>query len=260
MLKDLILDLKPQGCTVRSHLKRIVNKLKLKLLRISPRNKNHQLNDQKRFTYSQCGEDVIVEYIFRLKGISQISYLDIGAFDPFYLSNTALFYVLGSSGLVIDPSPGIELKFKRLRPRDAVLPIAVALSDETLKYYEFSDQTLNTTSEQEMKDLLKAGKHLIRTSSVQAMRINDIIRKNFHGICPDFLSIDIEGMDLKILKTLDFDSYRPKVICMETVKYSPVGRGEKISDAISFLTTHGYQEYAFTGLNSLFVDFAFWQG
>ena len=259
MFKNLILDWRAQGCSARSYVKRIVYKLRLKPTRISFRNKFHDWDDQKRFTYSQCGEDVIVEYIFRLKGISQISYLDIGAFDPFYLSNTALFYILGSSGLVIDPSPGIELKFKRLRPRDAVLPIAVALSDDTLKYYEFSDRTLNTTSEQEMKDLLKAGKHLIRTSSVQAMRINDIIRTNFHGICPDFVSIDVEGMDLKILKTLDFESYRPKVICMETVKYSPVGRGDKISDAISFLMTHGYQEYAFTGLNSIFVDLAFWE-
>ena len=42
-------------------------------------------------SYSQCGEDLLVDYIFKLRGIERPSYLDIGAHDPYYLSNTALF-------------------------------------------------------------------------------------------------------------------------------------------------------------------------
>ena len=46
-------------------------------------------------SFSQCGEDLIVNYIFNLRGISLPSYLDIGANHPYFISNTALFHKKG---------------------------------------------------------------------------------------------------------------------------------------------------------------------
>ena len=46
-------------------------------------------------SFSQCGEDLIVDYVFKARGVGRPSYLDIGAHHPYWLSNTALFYERG---------------------------------------------------------------------------------------------------------------------------------------------------------------------
>ena len=52
-------------------------------------------NNFLRKSYSQCGEDLLVDYIFKLRGITQPTYLDIGANHPYFISNTAKFYQQG---------------------------------------------------------------------------------------------------------------------------------------------------------------------
>lgn len=42
-------------------------------------------------SYSQCGEDRILAFIFRSLGIDKPSYLDIGAHHPYMLNNTMYF-------------------------------------------------------------------------------------------------------------------------------------------------------------------------
>ena len=42
----------------------------------------------------------------------------------------------------------------------------------------------------------------------------------------DFLNIDLEGHDYQVLKTIDFNKYNPKLICIEILQKS--ADGEKI--------------------------------
>ena len=55
-------------------------------------------NPFRKTSFSQCGEDCIVDFMFKFKKIEKPSYIDIGAFHPFELSNTAKFYLTGSRG------------------------------------------------------------------------------------------------------------------------------------------------------------------
>lgn len=55
--------------------------------------------------YSQCGEDKIVDLLFKKLSITNPSWLDIGAGDPSVLSNTAMFYEMGLRGVNIEPNP-----------------------------------------------------------------------------------------------------------------------------------------------------------
>ncbi|MBL0133475.1 MAG: FkbM family methyltransferase [Chitinophagaceae bacterium] len=73
---------------------------------------------------------------------------------------------------------------------------------------------------------------------------------------PDFLSIDIEGLDLSILKSLDFQSYRPKVIYVECVEFSTDHRGGKNKELVDFLLTKGYFIFGDTYINTIFCDTA----
>jgi hypothetical protein len=56
---------------------------------------------------------------------------------------------------------------------------------------------------------------------VKLISINSIIDRGFGGIAPHFLSIDAESVDFEILRTLDFDRFRPWVICTEKSRPAP---------------------------------------
>ena len=59
----------------------------------------------KKISYSQLGEDLIIEFVFNGIGINKINYLDIGAHHPIEINNTYLFYLKGSYGVLIEPDP-----------------------------------------------------------------------------------------------------------------------------------------------------------
>ena len=56
-------------------------------------------------SYAQCAEDLIIRFAFDQMGIRKPVYLDIGAHDPIFLSNTYLFYKKGSRGVCVEPNP-----------------------------------------------------------------------------------------------------------------------------------------------------------
>jgi hypothetical protein len=87
---------------------------------------------------------------------------------------------------------------------------------------------------------------------VPLISINKIIKENFESF-PDFLSIDIEGLDLDVLKSLDFNHYPIPVICVETCKYSENHIRPKDHSISDFLLTKGYEVYADTYINTIFV-------
>ena len=63
--------------------------------------------------------------------------------------------------------------------------------------------------------------------------------------------IDVESLDLAILRTLDFARYRPRIICTETLLPAT---GRMRTDTAEFLTQQGYESRAMTLANPIFVD------
>jgi hypothetical protein len=94
---------------------------------------------------------------------------------------------------------------------------------------------------------------LIKTEKIKVRGFNSVVEEyKFQKV--DFLTIDAEGMDSEIIKSIDFSFVRPKVICFESVEHDPSGRGARRIELQDFLISLGYVEYAFTGLNSIMVD------
>jgi sucrose-6-phosphate hydrolase SacC (GH32 family) len=83
--------------------------------------------------------------------------------------------------------------------------------------------------------------------------INHVI-SNYFTECPDFISIDVEGWDLQILKTLDFEKYNPAVFCVETLAYNNDGSTYKIKEIYDFLNGQGYFPYKETYANTIFLN------
>lgn len=208
-----------------------------------------------KVSYSQCGEDLIVRYVFDFLKIPTPTYLDIGAHHPTFLSNTFLFYQQGSSGLNIEPDPKLFEPFPKQRSRDTNLNIGISDQEGDLPFYVMSAPTLNTFSEVDARAAVAQGRIKIeKIFPVKVRPINAVLQEFLPGVPLDFLSIDVEGLDFAILSSMDFNRWRPKVICAETITYSEANRGEKIPEIAGLLHKLGYEAYADTHINTIFVD------
>lgn len=209
-------------------------------------------------SFSQCGEDRIVKYVFNLRGIQKPSYIDIGAHDPFYLSNTALFYKDGARGINIEANPQLFENFKINRPEDINLNIGIGSKEDESDFYIMMDSSLSTFSKHEANLLTKHGKELNEIKRLKLMTLTSVLAQYNNGLFPDFMSLDVEGFDFEIIQSIDFEKSFPKVVCVEAAEYSMVGTGARRNELIDFLVSKGYYEYANTNLNAIMVKNEFW--
>lgn len=206
-------------------------------------------------SYSQCGEDRILEFLFtNFLKIPKPSYIDIGAHHPSYLNNTKIFYEKGSRGINIEPNPLLIKYFHLFRSKDTNLCMGISDSKAILDYYMMSVPTMNTFSQSEAKELDKNTSIKIKKIiKVKTDNVKNILTTYFNGIFPDLLTIDVEGVEMEILNSIDYKSNYPKVICIETLSYSEKDYGAKDKDLIDFISNKGYILYADTYINTIFV-------
>lgn len=218
--------------------------------------RNH--SDNLKISYSQCGEDLILQQLFMVLGISKVIYLDVGAHHPTYLSNTYLFYESGGHGVCVEPDPSLFEAFAKKRPRDVHLNCGVGITTGEADFFVMSNSTLNTFSKAEAERYQSYGNQ--RINEVIRMKletVNGILEKNFEN-CPNLISLDVEGMDYPILQNFDFRKYRPEVFCLETLSYTEDKSERKLTEIIDLMHANDYLTYADTYINTIFVDATAW--
>lgn len=220
-----------------------------------------KLLPQAQFGYSQFGEDHILANLFAQADIKKPSYLDIGANEPRYISNTYYFYKRGSRGVLVEPNPYLCKKLQQVRPKDVILQTGVGFSDVShADFYLFPDYAngLSTFSEKEAKHWEQVGMKgmgkipIEKIIQIPLTPVNTILEKYFSSQPPNFVSIDVEGLDIEILKSLDFNRYRPDVFCVETIAYDTDQKPYKLEDIIAFMISKEYKVYADTWVNTIF--------
>ena len=215
-----------------------------------------------RHSFSQFGEDLIIDHALNLLNYQNFSYLDIGANHPSRLSNSFYFYRKGSTGVLVEPDPHLFRKLQRKRPRDIVLNCGVSVNGNTgtQTLYLMSSNVLNTFSLEEAERIQRTSSyHIVDSIDVDVLPVNSIIDMHFSDI-PYFMSIDVEGLDLQVLRQINFASYRPLLIVSETLTFDPASGGRKISSIIDFLISKNYIIFADTRCNTIFVDSLCFQG
>ena len=178
-------------------------------------------------SYSQHGEDRIVYNAFCHMGYFRDgklpSYIDIGAHDPYFISNTALFYHKGCRGINVEANPELITKFEKERPDDINLCVGVGAEPGTFPFYMCNVSGLNTFKKENIIynerlveiDTGKRGDFPIeKTVELPVLTIPQIIESYSNSIWPDYLSIDIEGMEYDSLKICNFDN-GPRIISCE---------------------------------------------
>jgi FkbM family methyltransferase len=213
-----------------------------------------------RRSYSQSGEDIIISDLFNRLGISNPTYLDIGANDPVSLNNTYRLYTRGSRGVCIEPNPVMYKRLLQKRPKDVVINAGVAFDEKReADFYIFPHQFhgLNTFSKAEADFWEHTGNEEIgkhkpeRLMSMKLMDINEILEKNFSPH-PNLISIDVEGLDLEIAKMINFEKFKPEVFCLETLGFVEGNKEIRKTDIVDFFTSSGYFVYAETYINTIF--------
>jgi FkbM family methyltransferase len=209
---------------------------------------------QSKVSYSQCGEDIIADYFFESIGISKPRYLDIGANQPVKGNNTYLFYLKGARGVCIEPDISLIQVLNKSRPDDLVIHAGISTSVSSEADFYFFDghyNAWNTFSKEDADKKQRESGINYKQTKVKLDTVENIIKANNLGHI-NFISLDVEGLDLQILKSIDFSTIRPELICVETIEFSMNNTINKNSEIMSFMLTQGYHVYADTNLNTFF--------
>lgn len=177
--------------------------------------KNNYFDGFSLKSYSQEGEDMILRRLFEKQKTG--FYVDVGAHHPKRFSNTFFFYKKGWRGINIDAMPNSMKLFNKIRPRDLNLEIPISDKKQKLKYYMFNEPALNgflkeLAEKRDGKDDYK----IISEKEMETLTLEEIFEKHLpHGQKIDFLSIDVEGLDLQVLKSNNWRRFRPKFVLVE---------------------------------------------
>lgn len=140
-------------------------------------------------------------------------FVDVGCFHPKKYSNTWLLYKRGWRGINIDIDPIKIDGFNLVRPHDVNIACAVSNTEGEISYYSSGFYSLTITLD-EAHARGKAGYVKRTTQCAKLTHLIDGTRFKDREI--DLLSVDVEGHDLEVLRSLDFGRYHPRLIAVET--------------------------------------------
>ena len=218
----------------------------------------NSLNLFNKKTYSQAGEDAIIMYACAMLGIpfSECNYLDLGANKPIEMSNTYFFYEQGARGVLLEANPLLIPELQAQRSGDIILNKAVSeKSGESVVFNILNLDGLSKIGDVSEILALNPSAKLEKSIEIETISYNYIIENYFNAQAPVILNLDIEGLEWQILQSMDLKRYRPLFIILEMIPYSEkLSTEEKDELLLSYLTGKNYIEYAFTGINSIFID------
>lgn len=196
-------------------------------------------------TYSQYNEDLFINLLF--EGKNNGFFVDVGANDPVIMSNTKKFVDKGWRGINIEPNPELYEKLKENRPNDINLNIGISPESGQLTFYEMTADTLSSFNKEVALKLGKKFNAQIKSEKlIEVEPLKNIFQKYLNNDEIDFMSVDVEGYDLKVLQSNDWDKYRPKAILVEV---------DHVGDTVGeYLMNKDYKLVYKSPINGLYVD------
>jgi FkbM family methyltransferase len=172
-----------------------------------------------RLANGQYAEDLVLDALIQSVDLDQPSfYVDVGAHHPDKLSNTRRFYKRGWRGINIDPNPDGYYAFVRERKRDINLQIAISLEpgQTKLHLYKNAPELNRITQSDETAVLSLDGRYSTSSIKVETSTLRDVLSKHA-GDVPEigFMNIDCEGTDIDVLRSGDWNRYRPVIVLIE---------------------------------------------
>jgi hypothetical protein len=196
--------------------------------------------------HGQTAEDAILAKLLPQKNGF---YVDIGCGDPIKFSNTYLFYKRGWGGVAIDPILEKAKIFKIFRPSDKVLNLLVGTKTKKIEFWEFEPYGLSTADKDVARDVLSInGVRLIRKTKKNMAPLSKLIPPIESGH-PTLLCIDVEGLELQVLRSNNWNKFKPWIICLEQWPQTLPKRKRELN---AFMEINGYEIVANTGLSLIY--------
>jgi FkbM family methyltransferase len=164
--------------------------------------------------FSQEGEDMILSRIFEHK--DEGFYVDVGAHHPKRFSNTYLFYKKGWTGINIDAMPGSMKEFRKMRPKDINIEVAIAKEKGEKTFYVFNEPAFNSFDEALARSREIGPNYIADQRRLTTKTLKEVLLEHSLAARPiDFLTIDVEGLDLEVLQSNDWQLFRPHYVLVE---------------------------------------------
>ena len=161
------------------------------------------------------GEDLIISDL--TKNINNGFYVDAGCYHPLHLNNTYLLYKRKWNGINIDISEFSIKLFNFMRPDDVNINSAISDSENEISFYYQKKLSQLSTIKKNISTERMQGK--IKEKKIKSFTLNSVLKNSkFKDKQIDFLNIDVEGADFEALRSLDFKTYNPKIICIEIME------------------------------------------
>ncbi len=209
--------------------------------------------------YGQHQEDRLAyRYLKRFpKDRLHRTFLDIGAYDGRHLSNTYLFEQLGWTGVCVEPDAEA---FGELQKNRKCVCLNMACSDHegSIDFYTHPGRPMGTTNPDAVEQLATGWRKKFEPElrkNIPCQTLDRIL--DDHGFREiDFVSIDVDGAEVQVLRGFDLKRAQPKLICIETnlkkVEAKKWSR-EHVDEIDRIITAEGYQLFAVLGPNSFYA-------
>ena len=214
-------------------------------------------NKYRKISYSYGSVDLLLEHIF--KNQSHGFYIDVGCQHPVMNNNTYLLYKKGWNGINIDlDKKNIDL-FNFYRKRDLNINFAISSREGERDLFFYHDKSAINTVEKSVANYQRAQVKEIK--KVKTKTLNSIIENSkFNNLTIDFVSIDVEGHELEVIKGFDLKKYKPKVVIIEFLDLSLKKLEIKNLNIKNFLKSEIYQymvDKNYTLVNLIHSDLVF---
>jgi FkbM family methyltransferase len=200
-------------------------------------------------SYAQNFEDVMIARLFdpHYHGF----YVDIGAAHPDFLSVTHHFYDLGWSGINVEPTFRFYPLLCEARHRDTNLQCAIGNSPGLATFYEIPTLAENSTLERLVADRLASTELAPTPHEVEVVRLADLCDIHVKDRTIDFMKIDVEGGELDVLESGDWERFRPRLLIVEATVVNSREENWQIWEPI--LIEANYHKVWFDGLNNFYL-------
>jgi FkbM family methyltransferase len=190
-------------------------------------------------SFSSAGEDMMLRHMIGSDKQDGF-YVDVGAYDPVLFSNTYFFYLNGWRGINIEARPGSRAIFDEIRPRDLNLEIGISREPGELTYYFVGDDSTMNSFSREFMERIDMLKQVKREIPVPVLPLADVLGQHLPaGQTIDFMNVDVEGHDLEVLQSNDWQRFRPRFVVVEDTEADP-----DRSEIVGAMHANGYQACA----------------
>ena len=201
------------------------------------------------FGYAAGGEDRLVASFFARPGF----YVDVGCNHPTSYSNTFMLYKRGWHGINIDANARLIALHQRMKPRDQSIFAAIAQHQQTLTYTQFEGETLMASLDPEfVRARVANGLRISSEVALKTKTLTEVLEQLQAPARFELLNVDVEGLDLEVLRSLDFARFRPQMIIVEILGYDL--ENFKAEPIYELLSGKGYRLKGYTHMNAVFME------